>query len=45
VNGGDLAALLDFWGGPSVADLNNDARTDAADLAILLDRFGVCARQ
>lgn len=43
VNGGDLAALLDFWGGPSVADLNNDARTDAADLAILLDRFGNCA--
>ena len=45
VDGADLAALLDFWGGPSVADLNNDSITDAADLAILLDRFGVCARQ
>jgi hypothetical protein len=42
VGGADLAAMLSFWGGPSVADLNNDALTDGADLAILIGAWGPC---
>jgi hypothetical protein len=34
--------MLSFWGGPSVADLNNDALTDGADLAILIGAWGPC---
>ena len=42
VNGDDAAALLNYWGMPSVADINNDGATDGADLAILLDAWGPC---
>jgi hypothetical protein len=44
VDGADLAAMLSFWGQPSVADLNNDAMTDGIDLGILLAAWGVCNR-
>ena len=44
VNGGDLAAMLAFWGVPSVADLNNDGITNGPDLAMLLASWGVCAQ-
>jgi hypothetical protein len=42
VNQADLAALLEFWGGPSVGDLNNDAETNALDLAMLVAAWGPC---
>ena len=38
----DLAALLEFWGGPSIGDLNNDAVTDGLDLAVMLSNWGPC---
>jgi hypothetical protein len=44
VDGADLAAMLNFWGQPSVADLNNDAMTDGIDLGILIAAWGVCNR-
>ena len=44
VDGADLAAMLSFWGQPSVADLNNDATTDGIDLGLLLAAWGICNR-
>ncbi|MFM1805168.1 MAG: hypothetical protein RL136_2047 [Planctomycetota bacterium] len=41
VNGGDLAMLLNGWGGATY-DLNNDGTTGGADLAILLGAWGAC---
>jgi hypothetical protein len=45
VGAGDLAILLNSWGEPSVADLNNDGITNGPDLTILLDNFGSCSSQ
>lgn len=42
VAGGDLSAMLAFWGLPSVADLNNDGITSGPDLSILLANWGPC---
>ena len=39
VNGGDLATLLNGWGGPGVTDIDASGSTDAADLAILLNNW------
>lgn len=42
VDGADLGAMLNYWGGSSVADHNNDGLTNGADLAILLNAWGEC---
>lgn len=42
VAGGDLSAMLAFWGVASVADLNNDGITSGPDLSILLANWGPC---
>ena len=36
VDSADIAAILHWWGGPSVYDFNNDGNTDGADLADVL---------
>ncbi len=43
VGAADIAELLSYWGGPSIADINGDGDTNALDLAILLGFWGPCA--
>jgi hypothetical protein len=40
VDGGDLATLLNAWGGGGPADINGDGTVDAADMAVLLNNYG-----
>jgi len=40
VDGADLGALLNNWGGAGVGDLNGDGVVDGADLGILLNSWG-----
>ena len=40
VDGSDLGALLNNWGGSGTGDLNGDGRVDGSDLGALLNNWG-----